>query len=83
MRLKKSLVQFVILAAVMLLISSCATLSPNGVGQVRRYIFADESIPEGLDGCKIAFISDLHYPSLFTPKRLGKLVRKLQQESPA
>ncbi|MBQ5896685.1 MAG: metallophosphoesterase [Bacteroidaceae bacterium] len=71
-----------ILAAAMLLISSCASLSPNGVGRVKRYTFTDESVPEGLDGCKIAFISDLHYPSLFTPKRLGKLVRKLQQESP-
>ena len=71
-----------ILAAAMLLISSCASLSPNGVGRVKRYTFAREDVPQGLDGCKIAFISDLHYPSLFTPKRLGKLVRKLQQESP-
>ena len=71
-----------ILAAAMLLISSCASLSPNGVGRVKRYTFASEDVPQGLDGCKIAFISDLHYPSLFTPKRLGKLVRKLQQESP-
>jgi predicted MPP superfamily phosphohydrolase len=71
-----------ILAAAMLLISSCASFSPNGVGRVKRYTFADESVPKGLDGCKIAFISDLHYPSLFSHKRLGKLVRKLQQESP-
>ena len=66
----------------MLLISSCATLSPNGVGRVKRYTFGNENVPEGLDGYKIAFISDLHYPSLFTPRRLGKLVRRLQKESP-
>ena len=70
------------MAAVMLLISSCASLSPNGVGRVKRYTFAEESVPEEFDGWKFAFVSDLHYPSLFTPKRLGKLVRRLQKESP-
>ena len=79
---KKLFTRFMILAAAMLLISSCASFSPNGVGRVKRYVFADESVPKELDGYKIAFISDLHYPSLFSHKRLGKLVRKLQQESP-
>ena len=82
MRLRESFIQFVILAAVMLLISSCASLSPNGVGRVKRYTFAEESVPKEFDEYKIAFISDLHYPSLFTHKRLGKLVRRLQKESP-
>ena len=82
MRLKKLFLRYMILAAAMLLISSCATLSPNGVGRVKRYTFAEEGVPEQLDGCKIAFISDLHYPSLFTPKRLKKLVGRLQKESP-
>ena len=78
MRITVFLRQFVILAAAMLLISSCATLSPNGVGRVKRYTFAEESVPEAFDGWKFAFVSDLHYPSLFTPKRL----RKLQKEAP-
>ena len=82
MRIKDFFRHIMILAAAMLLISSCASLSPNGVGRVKRYTFAKENVPEGLDGCKIAFISDLHYPSLFTHKRLGKLVHKLKQESP-
>lgn len=82
MRSRNTLIQFAILAAVMLLISSCASLSPNGVGRVKRYTFAEESVPEEFDGWKFAFVSDLHYPSLFTPKRLGKLVRRLQKESP-
>ena len=82
MRARNHLVQFVILAAAMLLISSCASLSPNGVGRIKRYTFAEECVPEEFDGWKFAFISDLHYPSLFTPKRLGKLVRKLQKEAP-
>ena len=82
MNLRKHFTQLLILAAAMLLISSCASLSPNGVGRVKRYTFAEESVPEEFDGYKIAFISDLHYPSLFTPKRLKKLVKKLQKESP-
>ena len=65
-----------------LLLSSCASLSPNGVGRVKHYSFADEAIPKEFDGYKVAFISDIHYPSLFTQKRLGRLVRKLRKESP-
>lgn len=82
MNLKATFIQFTLLAAVMLLISSCASLSPNGVGRVKRYTFAEECVPKELDEYKIAFISDLHYPSLFAHKRLGKLVRRLQKESP-
>ena len=82
MRFRNAFIQFAILAAAMLLISSCASLSPNGVGRVKRYTFAEESVPKQLDEYKIAFISDLHYPSLFTPKRLKKLVGRLRKESP-
>ena len=82
MKAKNFFAQMVILAAAMLLISSCASLSPNGVGRVKRYTFAEESVSEEFDGWKFAFISDLHYPSLFTHKRLEKLVRKLQKEAP-
>ena len=65
-----------------LLLSSCASLSPNGVGRVKRYSFVSGAVPNGFDGYKIAFISDTHYPSLFTQPRLKKLTRKLQKESP-
>ena len=65
-----------------LLLSSCASLSPNGVGRVKRYSFASEAVPNWFDGYKIAFVSDIHYPSLFTQSRLKKLTRKLQKESP-
>ena len=82
MRFKNFLIQFTILAAAMLLISSCASLSPNGVGRVKRYSFADEDLPDEFDGYRIAFVSDIHYPSLFSQKRLGKFTRKLQKESP-
>ena len=65
-----------------LLFSSCASLSPNGVGRVKRYSIADEAVPDAFDGYKVAFVSDIHYPSLFNRQRLGKLTRKLQKESP-
>lgn len=65
-----------------LLFSSCASLSPNGVGAVKRYSFGNEDLPTEFCGYKIAFISDIHYPSLFTKKRLGKVVRKLCNEKP-
>ena len=81
-RLKDIILHYMILAAVMLLISSCASLSPNGVGRVKRYTFDDESVPREFDGYKVAFVSDLHYPSLFNRKRLAKLVCRLQKESP-
>ena len=63
-----------------LLLSSCASLSQNGVGRVKYYSFAHEDVPAGFDGYKIAFISDIHYPSLFSHRRLGKLVRRLKRE---
>lgn len=69
------------LVAVMLL-SSCASLSPNGVGRVKHYSFGNKSLPQQFDGYKVAFISDIHYPSLFTRGRLAKLVRKLRDVSP-
>lgn len=69
-------------AAVMLLISSCATLSGNGVGRVKRYTIESEEVPAQFDGFKVAFLSDLHYPSLFSESRLSKLVACLNREEP-
>lgn len=71
-----------LLAAAMLLISSCATLSSNGVGRVRHYTVVSEQLPPSFDGYRIAFVSDLHYPSLFGSKRLPKLVACLNEISP-
>lgn len=70
-------------AAVMLLILSCASLSPSGVGRVKRYVVESERLPASFDGYTFAFVSDIHYPSLFTRSRLGRLVRKLREEKPS
>ena len=70
------------LLAIMLLFSSCASLSGMGVGRVKRYTIESDRLPASFDRAQIAFISDLHYPSLFTAKRLQKLVRKVRKLSP-
>ena len=70
-------------AAAMLLILSCASLSPSGVGRVKRYVVESERLPASFDGYTFAFVSDIHYPSLFTRSRLGRLVSKLREEKPS
>lgn len=79
--MKRSVRSSFILAAAMLLISSCATLSGNGVGRVKQYDIVSEQLPAQFNGYKVAFISDLHYPSLFSAKRLDALVKKLNEIS--
>ena len=81
-RVLSRLWSIVILAAVMLLISSCASLSSTGVGRVKHYVVENRQLPQAFDGFRLAFISDIHYPSLFDRSRLKKLTRKLQKESP-
>lgn len=65
-----------------LLLVSCATLSPNGVGRIKEYTVVSGQLPPEFDGYTIAFVSDLHYPSKFTKKRLRRLVGALQRLSP-
>ena len=71
-----------LLAAVMLLISYCASLSSTGVGRVKRYVVESGQLPQAFDGFRLAFISDIHYPSLFGKKRLPKLVDALSGIGP-
>lgn len=72
----------VLLAAAMLLISSCATFSSKGVGRIKEYSIESDRLPAGLDGYRVAFVSDIHYPSLFTAKRLERLVSFLGNKRP-
>lgn len=65
-----------------LLFTSCATLSRNGVGRVKYYTIESERLPKEFNGFTFAFLSDTHYPSKFTRKRLGRLVRKLRESQP-
>lgn len=71
-----------IIIAVSVLLASCATLSRNGVGRVKEYTVESTRLPAQFDGFTIAFISDIHYPSKFTRKRLGRMVRKLRELQP-
>ncbi len=66
-----------------LLFESCATLSRyQGVGRIRRYDICDARLPQEFDGFTIAFLSDTHYPSKFTRKRLANVVRAINDLSP-
>lgn len=76
------LLSIMLSAAAMLLISSCATLSSSGVGRIKEYCIKSARLPASFDGCRVAFVSDIHYPSLFTPKRLKRLVDTLEEVQP-
>ena len=60
-----------------LFLSSCATAI-----KTKSYDFSSNQLPQAFDSCKIAFISDLHYKSLFRERQLNKLVKKLKQLDP-
>ena len=53
----------------------------QGVDRVMNYDFTHRDVPEAFDGFRIAFISDLHYKSLFTGKRLQRLVSFLKSQN--
>lgn len=74
--------RLVLSAAFVLLISSCATLSDNGVGRIKHYTIESDRLPASFDGFTAAFLSDLHFPSKFTPKRLQKVVAALSHLAP-
>lgn len=65
------------------LLTSCASLAKYpGIGRTKVYNYSHPQVPEAFDGFRIAFISDLHYPSKFGKKRLNSLVRALDALHP-
>lgn len=82
LQLLKRMMRMAAICVAAILFVSCASLSTSGVGRVKRYELVSERLPQNFDGCDIAFISDTHYPSKFTRKRLAKVVRKLRQLQP-
>lgn len=52
----------------------------RGISRVRTYKFSHPDVPAAFDGFRIAFISDLHYKSLFKEKGLENLVRLLNDQ---
>lgn len=53
-----------------------------GIDRVKMYEFTHRDVPEAFEGFRIAFISDLHYKSLFKEKGLESLVRLLTELRP-
>ena len=60
--------------------SSKAGSGYRGISRVRTYKFSHPDVPAAFDGFRIAFISDLHYKSLFKEKGLENLVRLLNAQ---
>lgn len=56
--------------------------SYSGISRVRTYDFTHPQVPAAFDGFRIAFISDLHYKSLFKDKKLDNLVNLLNEQRP-
>lgn len=63
---------------------SCASLNFNnpGVGRVKKYYFTHADIPLSFDNFRITFLSDFHYKSLFTEKRLQQLIKTVNKTNP-
>ena len=58
---------------------------PNSYKEISRvvnYSFTHPDVPKAFDGCRIAFISDTHYKSLFDQKGLPSLTRLLRDQNP-
>lgn len=53
-----------------------------GIDRVKTYGFTHRDVPDAFDGFRIAFISDLHYKSLFKKNGLDNLVRLLTELHP-
>lgn len=56
--------------------------SYSGISRVKTYDFTHSDVPDAFDGFRIAFISDLHYKSLFKDKKLDNLVRQINELHP-
>lgn len=52
----------------------------SGISRVRTYEFTHPDVPAAFDGFRIAFVSDLHYKSLFKEKGLDNLVKLLREQ---
>ncbi|MBP6064805.1 metallophosphoesterase [Bacteroides sp.] len=61
-------------------VSSVASSAYPGIDRVRHYEFIHHDVPQAFDGFRIAFISDLHYRSLFKEKGLTSLVQLLNAQ---
>lgn len=54
----------------------------DGIDRIKQYDVSHPDVPAAFDSCRLAFISDLHYKSLFKEKGLKNLVRLLKELRP-
>lgn len=58
-------------------VSKVSASGYKNVKRVRQYEFAHRDVPAAFDGCRLAFVSDLHYRSLLKEKGLRDVTRLL------
>lgn len=58
-------------------VSKTSASGYKNVKRVRQYEFAHRDVPVAFDGCRLAFVSDLHYKSLLKEKGLKDITRLL------
>jgi predicted MPP superfamily phosphohydrolase len=56
-------------------------MNKHGVQRIKKYSIENSQIPSEFDGFRIAFISDIHYPSLLQEKGLDLLIKQLQKSN--
>lgn len=58
-------------------VSQTSASGYKNVKRIRQYEFAHRDVPAAFDGCRLAFVSDLHYKSLLKEKGLKDITRLL------
>lgn len=71
------------LSALLLIFSSCASLSRYpGVGRIRRFTITNHQLPAAFNGFRIAFASDFHLESKYKYRHLQNTIHALKDEQP-
>ncbi|MDR2920561.1 MAG: metallophosphoesterase [Tannerella sp.] len=70
-----------IIGLIIILLDSCAPFHTmrTGAGRTKKYEFTHNDIPQAFDNFKIIFLTDFHYQSLFTRKKLNKLIKTVNK----
>lgn len=73
-----------LIAIIISLLCSCTSIrtTRNGVGRIKKIEFRHKDIPGSFDDFKIVFLTDFHYQSLFTNKKLKRLIQTVNKLHP-
>ena len=73
-----------LIAIPLLIFCSCTSIrtARMGVGKIKKLEFKHQDIPASFNDFRIIFLTDFHYQSLFTHKKLSKLVQTVNKLHP-